>query len=66
MKIYYVVFPKNVAVSNKPLVENRNNSWSYATTCDYKSFNTTSDPDEYEWFVKQAIGEQSVLKEIEL
>lgn len=66
MKIYYIVFPKNVAVSNKPLVKNGNLSWGYATSCVYKSFNTTSYPEEYEWFVKQANGEQSVLKELEL
>lgn len=66
MKIYYIVFPKNVAVSDKPLVEHGKFSWKYETSCVYKSFNTTSYPEEYEWFVKQANGEQSVLKELEL
>ena len=66
MKIYYVVFPKNVAVSNIPLSRNSNSSWRYAFNCDCISFNTSEHPDEYEWFVKQATGEQSVLKEIEL
>lgn len=66
MKIYYIVFPKNVAVSDRPLVKNGKSSWGYATHCTYKSFNITSYPEEYEWFVKQANGEQSVLKELEL
>lgn len=66
MKIYYIVFPKNIAVSNKPLVELGKFSWRYATHCTYKSFNITGHPEEYEWFVKQANGEQSVLKELEL
>jgi len=68
MKIYYVVFPKNVAISNYPLEKNCSAIWRYSLhpgMC-YYSIGVLRDPDEYQYFLRLSGGRVNEQLEIEL
>ena len=69
MKIYYVVFSKNVAISNHPLERKCSQcEWRFSNApgmC-YYSIGILRDPDEYQYFLRLSGGRINEQLELEL